>query len=294
MLIVLFLISVDLGVAQDEKTTPTPMVPVATQWVLNGARNEAQRGAIKSVVLIICPKDNAKGTGFVLAQGGAIITASHVVGNCTARELAGTSALGGQIVFSNLVQDANRDIALLCPTRALGDGMQLGADGNPQVETEVETWGYPLTYNNFAPILSRGYVAGYSQSTLNQDGSQKPRPVKHLIINGAFNPGNSGGPLIDRSTGKVIGIVVQKWTLFSPLAVTVINGLKNSGIQTSGGFQRRDEHGQMVGVSNEVAIAAALKEFYDTSQVMIGEAISVSELSAFLREKQHELGCNRP
>jgi hypothetical protein len=35
----------------------------------------------------------------------------------------------------------------------------------------------------------------------------------------------------------------------------------------------------------------ALKEIYDASQVMIGEAISVSELNAFIKEKRGALAC---
>jgi hypothetical protein len=36
------------------------------------------------------------------------------------------------------------------------------------------------------------------------------------------------------------------------------------------------------GVSNEEAVSLVLEEFYNTVQVMIGEAISVSELKDFL------------
>jgi hypothetical protein len=35
----------------------------------------------------------------------------------------------------------------------------------------------------------------------------------------------------------------------------------------------------------------ALKELYDKSQVMVGEAISVSELNGFIKEKQRDLAC---
>jgi hypothetical protein len=35
----------------------------------------------------------------------------------------------------------------------------------------------------------------------------------------------------------------------------------------------------------------ALKEIYVDSQVMIGEAISVSELNAFIKEKRQALAC---
>jgi hypothetical protein len=39
-------------------------------------------------------------------------------------------------------------------------------------------------------------------------------------------------------------------------------------------------------------IALSLKESYEASQVMIGEAISVSELNAFIRAKKKDLACS--
>jgi hypothetical protein len=42
-------------------------------------------------------------------------------------------------------------------------------------------------------------------------------------------------------------------------------------------------------ISNEEATALVLEEFAKTVQVMIGEAISVSELKAFIKEKERAL-----
>ncbi len=93
------------------------------------------------------------------------------------------------------------------------------------METEVETWGYPLRYNLTAPILSRGYLSGYDEG-LDAKGRLKNPLVEHLIVNGAFNPGSLGGPLIDRKNGKVIGIVVEKWRMYSPLIEAAIRAAR--------------------------------------------------------------------
>jgi hypothetical protein len=99
--------------------------------------------------------------------------------------------------------------------------------------------------------------------------------------------------LIDRSTGKVIGVVVTKWTLWSPEIQEAIKGFKMSGgIVTSGRFSRMNAQGQTVSVTDQEVVADVLDEFYKTSQVMIGEAISVSELNAFLKEKEKMLSCS--
>jgi S1-C subfamily serine protease len=266
------------------KTTERQSFPIATQILLDGVKSTESKGVIKSVLMIQCPKDNGKGTGFVLSGGSVIITNSHVVGNCSSEELVGKSSVSAEDVkFVSMERDPDRDLALLCAAKPLPFSLELKGDESPPVEMEVETWGYPLRYQDSAPVLSRGYVAGYTT---------KPGTlVKHLIVNGALNPGNSGGPLIDRGTGKVIGIVVEKWRLFSPDVEAVINGLQHSKTGTLGGLQVTDLNGVTKGVSNEIGMAIALEEIYNKSQVMIGEAIPVSELNAFIKEKQQARAC---
>jgi S1-C subfamily serine protease len=278
--------------AQNASPTAKQSIPIATQLLLENEHSPAQQRVIRSVLMIQCPKDNSKGTGFALLGGGVITTNSHVVGSCTKEELKGISSLSEEpVTFSSMVQDTNRDLALLCTANPLATkGLELNGDERPAIDTEVVTWGYPLRYELPAPILSRGYVAGYWLETRQVKG-QQGKPVSHIIINGALNPGNSGGPLIDRATGKVIGIVVEKWALYSPLVEMVISGLQHSPSKSGGGFHRTDANGQTVAVSNEEATAAALQELYQKSQVMVGEAISVSELNAFIRERRKDLAC---
>jgi S1-C subfamily serine protease len=111
--------------------------------------------------MIECPQDQAKGTAFVI-DGGLVVTNSHVIGTCGPEALVGISPVSIEPVkFLKLVTDPNRDLALLCPRTRLPFTLELNGDAHPQVETEVETWGYPLRYNDATPILSRGYVAGY-------------------------------------------------------------------------------------------------------------------------------------
>ena len=186
------------------------------------------------------------------------------------------SARGEVVQFKNLVTDVGRDLALLRPTKALSGGFDLGQDVNPPPGTPVTTWGFPLTYNGPAPLLSVGYVAGYNAA---QSGSTT---VRHIVVNGAFNPGNSGGPLFVANDNKVVGVVVWKHRLLSPTVPTVIGGLKNSKTFSTGNFSETMPDGTVRGVSNEEAVARVLEEFYQTVQVVIGEAIAASELKAFM------------
>lgn len=278
-----------LAVAQDSNTTSEGTIPVSTQALLNGVKRPESRTVIKAVVMVICRKDNSKGTGFIVSPGWMIVTNNHVVKTCTAGELEITaSATNDPIKLEDMKPDPNRDLAVLCTDKALPFGLVPAGDEHPPIETEVETWGYPLNYESRAPILSRGYVAGYSRDVMPAERGGTGVPVNRLIINGAFNPGNSGGPLIDRTTGRVIGVVVEKWTLWSPLIETAINGFAHPRGMMGGTFSRTDASGKVVGVSDQEVISEVIKEFYQQSQVMIGNAISISELNAFLKPKRGE------
>lgn len=172
-------------------------IPVSTQILLDGVQRPESKTVIKAVVMVVCRKDNSKGTGFILSPGWMIVTNDHVVKTCAAGELEITpSSTNETVKIVDIKSDANRDLAVLCTDKALPFSLTTAGDEHPTIETEVETWGYPLKYQSRAPILSRGYVAGYSSDIMPADRGGTGVPVSRLIINGAFNPGNSGGPLI--------------------------------------------------------------------------------------------------
>jgi hypothetical protein len=285
-LVPLFIFAVS-ALGQGEGTEDA-RIPAATQWLLDAA-GPTQRAAVKSVVLLVCPQDGAKGTGFLL-KNGLVITAAHVVGTCNAAQISGSSSMGTPVHFSKLAMDTVKDLAALKPSMPLSGGLQLAGDAEPGLGTAVSTWGYPLMYNGPAPLLSVGYVSGYIAES--DQGVQ----VKHLVVNGAFNPGNSGGPLLKAQTDVVVGVVVAKYHLFPPIVKQAIQALANnkSGfaypLSDSQGNPLKDQQGNPVTYSEAQITAGILQQFYQTAQVMIGEAVSVSELRAFLKTKEQELG----
>ena len=54
-------------------------------------------------------------------------------------------------------------------------------------------------------------------------------------------------------------------------------------------YEGTDEQGNRVQMSEGQVVAMVLEQFYKTTQVMIGEAISASELRAFLASKEREI-----
>jgi len=255
-------------------------VPTAVQWTLDAA-GPTQRAAIRSVVLLYCPKTNAKGTGFLLSDG-LIVTNNHVVEGCTAGEMRANPFGAQEFGFSRMATDKDVDLALLNPSKHLGGGLELGPDQDSPLGTSVNTWGFPLTYNGPAPLLSVGYVSGYVK-----DGDSG-KEVKHIVVNGAFNPGNSGGPLFRANSSKVIGVVVAKFHLYPPMVAQIIQTMvaQNYGVMT---FEGTDEHGNKKPLSEAQVTGMVLDQSYKTTQVMIGEAISVSELRSFLKKKKAEV-----
>jgi hypothetical protein len=271
---IIFIISeVSMAQSQDNST-------IATQWLLD-AVGDSGRVVVESVYMIYSPKTQSKGSGFLLTNG-CIITNEHVVRGCQVGDLFARSSQNIIIQFKQMVVDDKRDLAALIPINSLSGGLKLGDDTSMQLGQLVSTWGYPLGYNGPAPLLSVGYLSGFK--------SYKPDPkssnlVKHLVVNGAFNSGNSGGPLFLNNTNVVIGVVVNKaLPLFTPFVQSAIEAFANnkSGVVFSGA----DDQGKPISMVESQVVAEVVKSLRDMSQVMIGEAISIGELKSFLEENK--------
>jgi len=146
----------------------------------------------------------------------------------------------------------------------------------------VSTWGYPLLYNGISPLLSVGYVSGFRQ-----DNAHGPS-VKHIIVNGAFNHGNSGGPLLVARNNEVIGVVVLTYLFYPPIVKQIIDSLARQGAGFMVGTITNPD-GTTSKVSEAQVTSKVLDEFYQKTQVMIGEAIAGSELKAMLNDKEADL-----
>jgi len=270
LLIIALLVPGVTACAEDNNT-----VPVATQWSLDATGVEGRK-AIGSVLLIICPKTHGKGTGFVL-KNGLVLTASHVIGKNSVHDIYGITAYKRKIFFQGIIGDLDRDIAILKPTEPIGGGLELESTSDLELGTGVYTWGYPLGYSGPNPLLSVGFLAGFRSMHVNG------KLIKRLIVNGAFNPGNSGGPLFSTKSNRVIGVVLAKHLPITRWQLSALRALANakSGIVFTAtlpdGTQKQFVEAQIV--------ANLLNDFRQLTQVMIGEAISYEEILAFLKEK---------
>ncbi|AWF80362.1 hypothetical protein BTJ40_05805 [Microbulbifer sp. A4B17] len=249
-------------------------IPISTQWTLD-AVGEIGRSSVNSVYMIVCPATGSKGSGFLL-DNGLIVTNEHVVRGCIESQIIAVSAFGEQIRVSQFWIDADRDLAILRPSIAQPGGLAIARDVSLNVGESVTTWGYPLGYNGPAPLLSVGYLAGFaSHKTTN--GIKK-----HLIVNGAFNSGNSGGALFRASDNKIIGIVVSKHAPISHYHQSAIDALEqnSSGVM----FNATGSNGETKSFVESQIVAELLVHMRSLTQVMIGEAVSAEELLSMLDE----------
>lgn len=258
---------------------PENSIAISTKWLLD-AVGESGRSAIKAVHMLICPKSQEKGTAFLL-RTGLMISNWHVVDGCDISDLIAISSDANQVRFSELIVDQNRDLAALVPRQTLSGGLAIREEANIEIGTQVATWGFPLGYNGPAPLLTIGYLSGFSDSPPYEETASV---VKHLVVNGAFNPGNSGGPLFATGSDEVIGVVVSKHAPITPFVRSAIEALaKNpSGVV----FTASDERGGTRQFVESQVVAEVLLYFRRMTQVMIGEAVAGSELIAFLKSNK--------
>jgi S1-C subfamily serine protease len=143
--------------------------------------------------------DGALGSGFVAADGGLILTASHVVGgseSVTLRLQDGTSVSGTVVAV-----DKSIDTAVIRAEEAATADLKplaLGALADVQVGEMTIAIGSPF---GLSQTVTTGIVSALGRTV------PTPMGELHDLIqtDAAINSGNSGGPLIDRE-GRAIGI----------------------------------------------------------------------------------------
>jgi S1-C subfamily serine protease len=187
-------------------------------------RSELVYAAVRSSVVLIQTEiggtDGSRteglGTGVVVNDAGAVLTALHVVADATSIKL--TFPDGSTSAATIGTQQPDSDIAVLEPETLPANLVPatLGNPGAMRIGSEAYIVGNP--YGLYAS-LSSGVVSGLDRSFELPDSD---RVIHGLIqVDAAVNPGNSGGPLVDRS-GRVVGIVTA---LVNPTKQNVFIGI---------------------------------------------------------------------
>lgn len=170
------------------------------------------------------PPAQVQGTGFAVGDGSYVLTNLHVVPEKLKKKekqelviFIGTGLTAEARVVELAMQDPDHDVAILkvpgtpLPTLVLGDDTAV-REGDPIAFT-----GFPIgAVFGLYPATHRGIVAAWTPIAVPALSPRQlnAKTIKRLKqdffvfqLDATAFPGNSGSPLWDVTTGKVIGIV---------------------------------------------------------------------------------------
>ena len=145
--------------------------------------------------------ESGLGTGVIIDDKGDILTALHVVNHSTSIKLTFADGTKSSATVSS--SQPEKDIAVLqaqtLPPQFLP--ATLGNAGALRTGDEAYVVGNPF---GLYSSMSAGVISGFDR-TFQPEGTNQT--IQGLIqVDAAVNPGNSGGPLLNRY-GQVVGIV---------------------------------------------------------------------------------------
>ena len=165
----------------------------------------------------------SSGTGFLISKDGLIVTNRHVVehGKSFLVLINGKKQRSAEVI----VMDAEQDLALIRVKPDEGEELpmvQLSEADSPGDGAKCIVMGYPMIDRLGAQIkITEGIVSS---------SSAKMAAGPDVIITAKVNPGNSGGPILDKY-GNVMAVVSMK---------TIGSGIEDSyGLGISAGQARK-------------------------------------------------------
>lgn len=194
-------------------TAPPPtMVPAALPEVQapDGEMSAEQvyRKVAPSVVGILADSyySEATGSGMILSEDGYILTNHHVIAD--ADEIIVVLPDGEELEAKLIGSDYLTDIAVLKVSRTGLVPVEFGSSETMVTGAKCYAIGNPLgmTLQN---TFTDGMISAINRDIVLSDDARGEIMMTVLQTNCAVNPGNSGGPLLNRQ-GQVIGIVSSK------------------------------------------------------------------------------------
>ncbi len=170
------------------------------------------------------PQFRFLGSGFVAGDGRQIVTSAHVLPTIDpARNevLAIAIPLGRQSrVYEAKPQSINRDadLAVLESSGPAMPALTIAAADEAREGNEVLLLGFPIGGAlGLFPAVHRGIIAAITPMISPASNSSALKasqltvmrgdPITLLQLDATTFPGNSGGPVIDTATGRVVGVV---------------------------------------------------------------------------------------
>jgi len=135
------------------------------------------------------------GTGFAVGNGSSVITNFHVVDGCKSVHIAN---IGDGLIKT---VDPGNDIAIIQSAQPISRPLRFRTGDPLKPGEDIIVIGFPLRgLLSSAPTVTTGIVS--SLAGLRDDRTR-------FQISAPVQPGNSGGPVLDKA-GSVVGMVVSK------------------------------------------------------------------------------------
>lgn len=142
-------------------------------------------------------KTVSTGTGFFVTEDGFLLTNHHVVEGAQSIKV---KTAEGEIQATVIAQEKSTDLALL-KVEGTFKAIPLISSRTVSLGDDVITIGFPqVDVQGFSPKFTKGSIS--SLAGINDD-------PKNFQISVPIQPGNSGGPLVDKN-GNVVGLVVSR------------------------------------------------------------------------------------
>lgn len=144
------------------------------------------------------PSIKGFGSGFIITNNGYILTNQHVVKGAKKIQVKTSEK---KVFDAKLIDvDKNNDLAII-KIEGKFHPVSFSKDRRAALGETAFTVGFPRPgLQGFAPKVTKGVISGLKG--MNDDARQ-------YQIDAAIQPGNSGGPLADKS-GHIIGVIVSK------------------------------------------------------------------------------------
>ncbi|WP_249384027.1 serine protease [Chitinivorax sp. B] len=190
------------------------------------------------------PPLNIMGTGFVVADGNIIITNAHVIPRVIASEQQEKLGIilrqDDKTIFREgtvLAQDPAHDLAAIKITGNSLPSLPIGDSDSIREGQRIAFTGFPIGMAlGLHPATHLGYISAISPIVLPALNSRQLDPrVVNRLKHGGFNilqldatayPGNSGSPVFDPESGRVIGII----------NMVFVKGTKEAALATPSGI----------------------------------------------------------
>jgi hypothetical protein len=148
--------------------------------------------------VVLVEAAGGRGSGFFVAPD-TLLTNVHVVGRNSSVTIRRSSGATTAARVEMTASDVDIAVLKISPSDAAQPILTLGSTADARIGQEVFAIGSALGL--LENTLTRGIVSGVRQTGT----------ATLVQTDAAVNPGNSGGPLIDR-TGKVVGIITMGFT----------------------------------------------------------------------------------